>query len=139
MTAPGELSYWIADCWSDDPAKDKLEARIDQAFERIYDALPSRINLLDQADQREAHLVLLMVAQHCHSEALKGDKAQRALRVFTEKQMREGYAQSAILRELDSEIKAISDLQGQRDEAKRRKCLIELSGEIQLELMEAVK
>ena len=62
MTAPGELSYWIADCWSDDPAKDKLEARIDQAFERIYDALPSRINLLDQADQREAHLVLLMVA-----------------------------------------------------------------------------
>jgi hypothetical protein len=139
MTVPGELSYWITDCWYQDSAQDKLEARIDQALERIYDALPSQIGSLDRADQQEALLVLLMVARHCHNEALKGEDAQKGLRVFTEQQMREGYVQYLVLQDVNSQIKEIAELQEKRDEAQRLKHQLWLSGAKQLELAEAAQ
>ena len=139
MTVPGELNYWITDRCGADSAEELANARIDQVLERISDALPGRIDLLDQFDEREARLVLLMVARHCHNEVLKGKDAQRALQVFTERQVRRGFVEYSTLNQFESQIKEIANLQDQRDQAKRLKQAHDLAGIKQLSLAEAAQ
>ena len=83
--------------------------------------------------------MLLMVARHCHNEVLKGKDAQRALQVFTERQVRRGFVEYSTLNQFKSQIKEIATLQDQRDEAKRLKQVHELAGIKQLSLAEAAQ
>ena len=81
MTVPGERSYWLADYWSEDSAKEKQELRVNQLWSRLDDALPDATSLRG-ADAAEAEIVLLMVARHCLNKAQQTCTGKKIREVF---------------------------------------------------------
>jgi hypothetical protein len=135
MTVPGEQGYWINDCWDESP-EELIRSRIGQMEERLYEALPNQIALLEEPDQEEASLALWIAARHCMREALRGHANQKALKVLGPRVFLSGFMADQPIEEV---IQRVALLQGQRDARKHQIQALEEAGMRQGELMEAAQ